>query len=195
MNYGSYGHSQLKGLTSTASCCLRACTAGTQLCSSLRDRWTGHSKAQGTTKPLPDTHGLVKPQIVMKDRQGKMRQPPENYSKARTRTGIKLQVHVPGWNSSYELAGKVFQAELLVDSVLFLLCCLTTGNQALWHDCTPYAMQSLLVSKYHHRDIPPSFASLSFKICPDTQRLFWARKGFTIINTTSTAISISEALI
>lgn len=92
---------------------------------------TGHNKAQATTKPLLDTHRLLEPQTVMKDRQGKMRQPPENYSKARTRTGIKLQVHVPGWNSSYELAGKIIQAELLVDSVLFLLWYLSTGNQAL----------------------------------------------------------------
>lgn len=154
---------------------------------------TGHNKAQGTTKPLLDTYGLVKPQTVMKDRQGKMRQPPENYW--RTCTGIKLQVHVPGWNFSYELAGKVFQAELLVDSVLFLLWWLSTGNQALWHDCTPYAMQNLLMSKYHHTDTPPSFVSLSFKICPDTQKLFWARKGFTVINRAGTAIPVSGALI
>lgn len=158
----------LSSLSLTELCGILQLTEGCPEC-------TGHSRAQSTTKPLLDTHGLVKAQTVMKDSQGKMRQPSENYSKGRTCTGIKLQVHIPGWNFSCELAEKVFQAELLEDSVLSSLVADYRKSGSV-NDCTPYAMQNLLMSKYQHTDISLSFASSSFKFCPDIQKLFEQEK-------------------
>lgn len=63
------GYPQLKGLASTSSLLpqrLHCWHTALQLTEGCPES-TGHGKAQGTTKPLLDTHGLVKPQTVMKD--------------------------------------------------------------------------------------------------------------------------------
>lgn len=176
------------------ACCLRACTAGTQLCSSLRAALNAQDtthRAQCTSKPLLDTHGLVKPQSVRKDSQGKMRQPlratqREGHEQESSCKFTFLAGILPmSWQKKYfKLSCWWTVPSLVVDYR-------KSGSMTWLHTiCHAEFADEQISDRY-----PPASASVSFKICPDTQKLFWTRKGFTIINTTSTAIPISGALI
>lgn len=182
------GYSQLTGLTSIARC-LRECSAGSAAHWGLP--WVHRTQPSSVHHKTPPGHtGLVKPQT--NERQtGKEETTPWELLKGKDMHRNQV-ARSHSWLEFFLWAGRDSISSWAVGGFCSLSSLVaTTGNQALGHDCTQYGVQNLLMGKYHHTDIPhpsPLWASRFVLI----HRNFWARTGFTLINTTGTAIWFQE---